>query len=228
MVSKSFVFLYPQEEIFAYEIEKGSVFFKDPNENEKESYFMQMINNAKTENEKEKIREEARKDIVNTYRPVYAKKLNSCIDWRYRKNNFQIYYAILDDGSVSDIIEQRESDIIIKVGIDSFSHREKNKDGDYNYPNPDFILNQIRSPEKLVIAGFHMWDCVEKLAQTSYNRGINTLVDEDLTEFFAGRLNDRDFRIKKYPNYNARKLKGKMFDIFIAARKHKPWLWQDY
>jgi arabinogalactan endo-1,4-beta-galactosidase len=73
-----------------------------------------------------------------------------------------------------------------------------------------------------------MWDCVEKLARRAHERGIDVLVDEDLTEFFAGRLKDRDFKVKSYPTYDARKHQRSMFDMFMEARRNKPWLWQEY
>ncbi len=58
--------------------------------------------------------------------------------------------------------------------------------------------------------------------------GWDSLVDEDLTEFFTERLRDPDFKIDKYPTYNPRKRQQSMFDMFMEARKGKPWLWQDY
>lgn len=228
MTNQVFVFLYPQEEIFQHEIERGYVFFKDPNDKEKDNYFITRIEAAKTEGEKEMIRKEARRDRVNSFRPVYIAKLNSCINWRYRKSGFQVYFAILDDCQVSSIIDLQSEDRVIKVGIDSQTHRTKREDESYLYPDQDYILNQLNSPSKIIIAGFHMWDCVEKLARKAYERGINTLVDEDLTEFFAGRLKDRDFRVKTYPTYDARKHQRNMFGMFMVARRDKPWLWQNY
>ncbi len=158
----------------------------------------------------------------------YSKKLNSCIHYRYRLNGFSIVYALLDDSSVSDIIQLKPKDKIIYVGMDSKTHRTKKINGKYPYPNQDFILNQILPVDTLVVGGFHMWDCVEKLARRAHKKGINVLVDEDLTDFFAGRIIDKDFRIKKYPTYNP-KLEGQLyFESFMQARKNKPWLFQNY
>ncbi len=80
MERKAFIFLYPQEEIFQHEIEKGSVFFKDTRTEEKEEYFISRIESAQTEQEKEGIRVEARRDRVDSFRPIYSAKLNSCIN----------------------------------------------------------------------------------------------------------------------------------------------------
>jgi len=226
---KAFIFLYPQEEIFQHEIERGSVFFEDPQNKEKDAYFILKIKTANTEQEKEVIRAEARKDRADSFRPVYSAKLNSCINWRYRKNGFSINYAVLDGCEVSDVIRLQSTDKVINVGMDAKTHRTKREDGTYPYPDQDYILNQLDSPKKLIVAGFHVGDCVERLAKKAYERGgINTLVDEDLTEFFAGRLKDRDFRVKTYPTYDARKHHKKMIDMFMAARQGKPWLWQEY
>lgn len=222
MTNKVFLFLYPQEEIFQHEIERVSVFFKDPEEKEKDAYFLPRIKSTKTEQEKKTIRAEARRDRADSFRPVYSAKLNSCINWRYRMNGFSVNYAILDDCEVSEVILLEPGDKIIRVGMDAQTHRTKREDGTYPYPNQDYILNQLNSPERLVVTGFHMWDCVERLAKRAYERGISTLVDEDLTEFFAGRLKDRDFRVKTYPTYDARRHQRSMFDMFIDAREGKP------
>jgi hypothetical protein len=60
-----------------------------------------------------------------------------------------------------------------------------------------------------------MWDCVEKLAKTAYEKGIDVLVDEDLTEFFSERLKDPNFKIDKYPTYNPREGGDFCFKEFI-------------
>jgi hypothetical protein len=164
---------------------------------------------------------------IEFFKKKYKRVLNACIDTRYRKKDYKINYAIFDDTSVSDIINLQSSDTIIKVGLDFKTHTTKQSNGEYPYPNQDYILNQLGEISTIRIAGFHMWDCVERLAKRAYERGLNTLVDEDLTEFFAGRLRDPNFRIDKYPTYNPRD-NGEMSKFFIEARKECPWLWQEY
>lgn len=226
--NKTFIFLYPQQEIFDYEIYRGSFFYECFNEKELNNQFLPRLEKAKNEEEKEKIRAEARKVIADSFKPYYSKKLNSCIHHRYRLNSYSIVYALLDGSQISDVIKIQSTDRIINVGMDAKTHRTKASNGKYPYPDQDHILDQLIPVDNLRIGGFHMWDCVEKLARIAYERGINVLVDEDLTEFFVSRLKDRDFRIKTYPTYNARKHLGNMLDIFIEARKNKPWLWQEY
>jgi hypothetical protein len=158
----------------------------------------------------------------NDFREFYKKKLNSCINKRYRQNNFKINYFIFDDSKVSDIILLQDSDKVKSVSLDYKKHlREK------EYPNEDYILSQLDEVDTLRICGFHMWDCVERIAKRAYEKGIETLVDEDLTEFFTNRIKDRDFQEDKYPTYSPHKnliLLGQ----FIETRKNKPWLWQEY
>jgi len=44
-------------------------------------------------------------------------------------------------------------------------HRTKNADGTYPYPDQGYILNQFMPVESLRVAGFHLWDCVQRLAK---------------------------------------------------------------
>jgi hypothetical protein len=167
---------------------------------------------------------------IEAYRQKYKSVLNKCIDVRYRQKDFDINYAIFDDTIVSEVIELQKSDRIIKVGLDYKKHTTKQPNGRYPYPNQNYILNQLGDVRILRIAGFHMWDCVERLAKRAYKRKLDVLVDEDLTEFFTGRLNDPNFKVDKYPTYNPRD--GDKEDIgfkfFMKARMERPWLWQEY
>lgn len=211
---KKFVFLYPEKEIFDFEILKGAYFFYDDWDKERGHLFD--AENARTENEKKRIQKMAFEDMMAYYKPLYARKLNSCIHHRYRKNGFQVVYAVSLPESVIDVVDVKHEDKIVFTGKVTKEH----------YPSPNSILNQMIPLQILRIGGFHMWDCVERLARRAYRRGINTLVDEDLTEFFGFRAfaRKKDFRVKSYPSYTPN---GKR-EMFIAARKNKPWLWQDY
>jgi hypothetical protein len=165
---------------------------------------------------------------IDAFRQKYKTELNRCINVRYRQKDFGINYAVFDGSPISDVIELQQSDKVIAVGLDFKAHTTKQSNGKYRYPNPDRILNQLNGTKVIRIAGFHMWDCVERLAKRAYERGLDTLVDEDLTEFFTARLKDPDFKIDKYPTYNPRKNQGSMFDRFMEVRRKRPWLWQDY
>jgi hypothetical protein len=224
-----FLFLYPIGEYFDIEIQNGSFSYTQsvllPNSDE----FLRRLESAQSESEKKEIRAEARVARAENYRLIYSEVLNSCIDLRYRAKDFVINFAVFDDKSPSDIVSIKSGDRIIKVGLSFKEHTTKRKDGTYPYPDQDYILDQISPLNRLVIGGFHIWDCVERVAKRAYERGINVLVDEDLTEFLDSRINyPSGFRKDIYPSYSPKKLEGRMFEMFMEARKGRPWLWQQY
>ena len=154
--------------------------------------------------------------------------LNRCIHERYRQKDFSINYAILNDCEISDIIELQHLDKVLKVGMDSTTHRTQvNKK--YPYPNEDYIINQLGEIELLRIAGFHAYDCCDKIAKRAYEKGIDTLVDEDLTQFFQMIFQDKDFKYDSYPSVNPKKgLNKELWRNFLENRKDKPWFLQDF
>jgi hypothetical protein len=220
---KQFIFLYPIPDYINFEIKRGAYGFRSKREKE----FLAKLKKASSDEEKEAVREEAIQVIQSEFKVIYKKNLNGCIDARYRQNGFNINYLIFDNSKISNVIELQKSDRIIENGLDFGIHTTKRPDGSYQYPDQGYILDKLGETNELRIAGFHMWDCVEKLAKRSYERGLDTLVDEDLTEFFIGRLKDPNFKINKYPTYKPRE-DPEWFESFMKARKGKPWLWQDY
>ncbi|MBI2026102.1 MAG: hypothetical protein HYT06_01850 [Candidatus Levybacteria bacterium] len=158
----------------------------------------------------------------------YKKVLNQAVDIRYRQQGFAINYVIFDGHQVSDAIDLRPTDRIIEAGIDFKTHRSRLPNGEHPYPNPDYVLDQLTGLRILRVAGFHLWDCVEKLAQRAYERGVDTLVDEDLTELLPGAMIRKDFRVDAYPTFNPRELGPALLEFFMDARRDRPWLWQDY
>lgn len=165
---------------------------------------------------------------LENFKKKYGDTLNKCIDLRYRQNGFEINFVNFDNHSISEVVNVQVSDRIIKADIDYKTHTTEQPDGTFLYPNPDHILDQLPRSKTLTIGGFHMWDCVEKLAKRAYERELDVLVDEDLTEFFVGRLNDPDFRIDRFPSFDPAKLGKFWFEFFMNTRKKKPWLWQNY
>ena len=107
---------------------------------------------------------------MDAFRQKYKTTLNRCIDVRYGQKGFKINYVVFDGSSVSDIIELQKSDKVIEVGLDFKTHTTKRVNGEYPYPDQDYILNQLGKTNVIRIAGFHMWDCVEKLAKRAYER----------------------------------------------------------
>lgn len=165
---------------------------------------------------------------IEVYKNKYAAILNKCINVRYRQKGYLITFALFNDEIISKIIKLEENDRSIYVGLDFTTHTTKLPNGRFSYPDNNVILDQLNDIGHLRVAGFHMWDCVERLAKCAYDRGINVLVDEELTEFFGWRIKDENFKVDKYPTYDPRKLGEANFEWFMEARKDRPWLWQKY
>lgn len=173
------------------------------------------------------IESDEHKAGVNTRK--YFRIFNNCINERYRSRGFTVNFAVFDDKNVDKRIKVLENDRIVKVGV-TLQNYFSNK----GYPDSDFILNQLnlKDIEHLRVAGFHIWDCVERVAQRAYERGIDVLVDEDLTNIFASRVTHPKFRTDKYPTFelkNAPTLDREWFaEAFLEARRGKPWMFQRY
>ena len=107
------------------------------------------------------------------------------------------------------------------------------------YPNPERIIRICPQPiEKLIIGGFHFWDCVEKTAQYAYENKIDVLVDDDLTEFFFWKVRgykrfpsessipiSREKSIEK-DRKHCEEAGPRQLKAVRKARKNKPWLIQ--
>ena len=165
---KAFIFLYPQPDIFDFELGGRSDDFKRR----------------------------------------YKQALNHTVDLRYRQKGFSINYAILDDSQVSEVIDLQEEDSVLKVGMDSKTHRTEREDRTYLYPDQDFILEQFGKISVLRVAGFHAYSCCEKLAKRSHERGIDSLIDEELTQFFSMEFERPTFKPDTYPSINPREYMG--------------------
>jgi nicotinamidase-related amidase len=105
--------------------------------------------------------------------------------------------VLLDDSSLSDIVDFHEGDRIIRAGINESDHYTDKK-----YPDNDFILNQLYNVDRLVIAGFHHSSCVDELAIRASNRNLDCLIDEDLTDHFKSLINTPGFKINSIASYN--------------------------
>ncbi|MBI5392023.1 hypothetical protein HZB00_03400 [Candidatus Woesearchaeota archaeon] len=106
--------------------------------------------------------------VVKEYKELYKNALNECVDRRYRQIGFEIFYALFAGHTVSPVIQLCPQDQIIFADIDFKTHTTPNEKGEYLYPKPELILSQLGKIKKLWVAGFHVYDCVEKVAKAAY------------------------------------------------------------
>lgn len=158
-------------------------------------------------------------------------ELIDIIHARYKNNGFGINWLLFskeEDPSLPDLSQipdylEINDDRILTAGVSFKRHISKKK-----YADQDYVLNQLPPHEKLVIGGFHQWDCVDKIAKRSYERGIETLVDEDTTELFFGAqalygipLIRTDWSLKGLG------ISEHAYEFVKGQRKNKPWFVHD-
>lgn len=119
-------------------------------------------------------------------------RFNDIIEARYRQRGFSVNWLMFsqdDQAQNPDLTLKAEEiafnneDRILTSGV-SFKRLVEDK----QYPDFEYILSQLPEPvDRLVVGGFHQWDCVDMLAAEAYKRGIPTIVDEDTTDvYFVG------------------------------------------
>ncbi len=160
---------------------------------------------------------------TNIYR-----RLNEIISYRYRENGYQINWLMFNnfyDHSKPDLTLASQEliapeDKLILAGI-TFDDLVLRK----TYADPAVILTQINSsPEQLVITGFHLWDCVDKIAEKAYHAGISTIVDEDLTElYFWAYYSSKPILLERQTKLN---IPPNLVEYTRSRRVNKPWLIQ--
>lgn len=121
---------------------------------------------------------------------------------------------------VAEEINIKPTDKILSSGIPFVFMRY------HKYPEPAYILSQLpQDLEQLVIGGFHQWDCVDKVAQTAYEKGIPIIVDEDTTEiFFKGGSSKLSTPLIR-ENFTS-ELSGFFLEYAREVRLKKPWFAQ--
>ena len=160
------------------------------------------------------------------------RRINDIIDARYRKRGYSVNWLMFskerdlespDLSLLSSYLRVMREDNLLVSGISFKEHTIQKK-----YPNLEVIFGQIPKLEKLVIGGFHQWDCVNKLAKYAYRKGIPTLVDEDTTDmFFITTYRCRDIPlIRNEFTSESLGLKGLEIGLFRKMREGKPWFTQ--
>lgn len=123
---------------------------------------------------------------ANGFQLDFVERFNTMIEARYRSKGFRVAWLLFDSNNgESDEhdgvwgLETKKNDIFLSSGV---SFREMTKSS--KYANPIHVFSQISEKiEKMVLAGFHAYDCVDKLASYAYlNITTETMIDTDLTE----------------------------------------------
>src|SRR3989344_3770814 len=116
---------------------------------------------------------------------------------------------------------QRESFIHVMTTNNSFL---------FLYPDEEQIISQLGKIELLRVGGFHTYDCCSRVARRAYEKGMDVLVDEDLTQFFPLVFEHSHFKIDDYPLVNPRDeiIRQHLWELFLANRRNKPWFIQNF
>lgn len=124
--------------------------------------------------------------------------LNECINARYRKQGYQIIYALYPDKELFGINLMPNdkiiyTDITFKEACGYNETGSKKEENEIKYPNEQYLLQQIGVADKIVIGGFHYSDCVKRVAEYCLENGLDTLVDLDLTDLFFSLYYQKDY-----------------------------------
>lgn len=139
---------------------------------------------------------DTRYDEIGRERPLPV--LNETIDKRYRQKEYQVVYALYPDKKMFGI-EPQETDKTIYTDItfaDASAYNEKGeekKDFIPKYPSEEKLISQLGEVEQLVVGGYHFSDCVRRVAEYALNKGIDTLVDIDMTDLFFNVYLEKDY-----------------------------------
>lgn len=142
--------------------------------------------------------------------------LDECIQKRYRQKEYEIIFIIYPDKEIYGI-DIKPEDKVIKTnitftetsGYDEFNM--KKTDHEIKYPSEKDIFNKVGHVDQIVIGGYHHSDCVRRVAEYFNQKGINTLIDLDLTDLFYNRYYLNDFNIN---NYDLDQQKNQLISIF--------------
>lgn len=125
--------------------------------------------------------------------PKIIDKYNKCIQKRYIEKGFHPF-----------VVNYKNSKgfytFLNKTQIDSeigFYSKEA------LYPNFTHIVDKlgINKNDKIVVCGFHCFDCVYKLANEIYKVNKNVIIDSNLTDLFPTVIKQKNFDIEKFnPN----------------------------
>ena len=144
-------------------------------------------------------------DKENIKRPLPI--IDECIQKRYRDNNYEIVFLLYPDRELFGLTKKKQDKIIFTdITFSEASAYDENGREKENfipkYPNELQILKQLGPLNELVVGGYHVNDCVKRVAEIANEQGIDTLIDLDLTDNFFYLYRKKDyFKIDEYsPN----------------------------
>ena len=147
--------------------------------------------------------------------------LNNTINKRYREKGYQVVYALYPDKELYGL-EKKDEDMIIHTDIlfSEASAYDENGNEKTNfipkYPNEKLLLQQLGTIDELVVGGYHVMDCVKRVAEVALDFGIDTLVDLDMTDLFFNVYKQKDYF--DIDNYSPARFKTNMINRFGDRR----------
>ncbi len=158
---------------------------------------------------------------------------DSLIDVRYRQRGFKVLWLLFSEPD--NTLEPDLRWITTHVNIyptDGFLASGITRDqlDQEIYADPAFVQNQIQGElGKVVIAGFHEADCVDKFAAHFHHQGLDVMVDTDLTNLGLNRIADgfpipihrKHFGVDQY--VAREEIRAEERETLLAHWKEFPW-----
>lgn len=160
--------------------------------------------------------------------------INDIIDARYRQQGFTINWLMFQPSAENDFAEESKVSQFIHIQphdrlLDSQITTEQTNPPLLKHADPEFVLSQLPQPiDELIIGGFHLGDCVDKIASFAYQRGIQVFVDEDTTEhFFTALVLRRKIPLMRTKwTLTSLGVSKEWLEFVRRHRVNKPWLIQ--
>lgn len=153
--------------------------------------------------------------------------LNQSIQERYRAKEYRVVYVLYPNKNIYGIIPHQKdriiyTDITFEQATNN-SFRKKDVNTSQVYPNEEKLLMQVGDIDKLIVGGYHSQDCVKRVDEYAQRKGIDTLVDLDLTDLFfklyqeVDYFNISEYNPKRYKKYVYNKAKSCGREILIKV-----------
>lgn len=144
--------------------------------------------------------------------------LNECIERRYKDNGYEVIVANYPDKEIYGI-SKSNIDKIINTDVsfkDASGYREDGSEKtleEVKYPSEQYLLEQIGDADEIIIGGFHLGDCVNRVAEHFHKNNINTMIDIELTDFLFHLYKQKYFKRESYNPANY-----KQYSIALGLR----------